>query len=285
MEKINNEYAIRNMTRGELNLVVEWAAKEGWNPGLFDADCFFKADPTGFFVGLLKGEPIASISVVKYGTSFGFLGFYIVRPEFRGKGYGLNLWRHGMKTLEGRNVGLDGVMDQQSNYKKSGFKLAHGNIRYQGTGGGRLPASHEFVPLSRVPLAQFHRYDRSFFPEDRKRFMESWICQPQAYTLGIIQGGNLKGYGMIRQCREGYKIGPLFADTPEQADALFLALKSGVSNRDPLFLDIPQNNPHAIKLVEHHRMTPVFETARMYTGKFPKIPMERVFGVTSFELG
>ena len=90
---------------------------------------------------------------------------------------------------------------------------------------------------------------------------------------------------MIRQCREGYKIGPLFADTPEQADALFLALKSGVSNRDPLFLDIPQNNPHAIKLVEHHRMTPVFEIARMYTGKFPRIPMERVFGVTSFELG
>ncbi|MBU3954507.1 MAG: GNAT family N-acetyltransferase, partial [Proteobacteria bacterium] len=102
-----HEFTIRTMTRGELDLVVEWADAEGWNPGRFDADCYFKADPTGFLVGLLKGEPIASISVVKYGKTFAFLGFYLVVPAFRGKGYGLKIWRHGMKTVKDRNVGLD----------------------------------------------------------------------------------------------------------------------------------------------------------------------------------
>jgi hypothetical protein len=32
-------------------------------------------------------------------------------------------------------------------------------------------------------------------------------------------------------------------------------------------------------------MTPVFETARMYTRQSPELPLNRLFGVTSFELG
>jgi hypothetical protein len=30
-----------------LDQAMEWAAAEGWNPGLNDADCFHIADPTG----------------------------------------------------------------------------------------------------------------------------------------------------------------------------------------------------------------------------------------------
>ncbi|MGZ4981767.1 MAG: GNAT family N-acetyltransferase, partial [Methylobacter sp.] len=77
-----NSYTIRTMTRQEINIAVDWATEEGWNPGLHDADCFYAADPSGFLVGLLDDEPIATISVVKYGDSFGFLGFYIVKPEY-----------------------------------------------------------------------------------------------------------------------------------------------------------------------------------------------------------
>jgi hypothetical protein len=32
-------------------------------------------------------------------------------------------------------------------------------------------------------------------------------------------------------------------------------------------------------------MTVAFETARMYIGRAPDLPMRRVFGVTTFELG
>lgn len=64
-------------------------------PGLHDADCYFSADPKGFLVGLLDDEPIATISVIKYDDAFGFLGFYIVKPEYQGQGYGLQLWQAG----------------------------------------------------------------------------------------------------------------------------------------------------------------------------------------------
>src|SRR4051794_9955160 len=100
---------IRTMTRSEVDLAIDWAGAEGWNPGLHDADCFHVADPTGFLVGLLDDEPVATISVVKYGDTFGFLGFYIVKPVYRGRGYGIGVWNAGLEYLRGRTVGLDGV--------------------------------------------------------------------------------------------------------------------------------------------------------------------------------
>lgn len=89
----NKPYLIRNMTPDEVErIAVEWAAKEGWNPGIYDAPCFYAADPKGFFAGFLGDEPIACISAVAYDPDFAFIGFYIVNPEHRGKGYGLKIW-------------------------------------------------------------------------------------------------------------------------------------------------------------------------------------------------
>ena len=109
----DKNYTIKTMDRAEVDIAIEWAAKEGWNPGIHDADCYFAADSSGFLIGMLGDEPIATISVMKYDESFGFLGFYIVKPEYRGKGYGIQIWNAGLKYLEGRNIGLDGVLVQQ----------------------------------------------------------------------------------------------------------------------------------------------------------------------------
>jgi len=117
-------YTIRPANREELDMVIDWSAKEGWNPGLYDADAFYKTDPKGFFLGFLNDKPIASISAVSYNDKFGFLGLYIVIPEYRDKGYGIRIWNEGIRHLPTQNIGLDGVVSQQENYKKSGFKLA-----------------------------------------------------------------------------------------------------------------------------------------------------------------
>jgi len=276
---------IRTMTRREIDIAVDWAAAEGWNPGLHDADCFHAADPNGFLIGLLGGEPVATISVVRSGSSFGFLGFYIVRPEHRGKGHGLQIWNAGLEYLKGRTVGLDGVVAQQDNYRKSGFAFAWNNIRYQGAGGGDVPADSAIVPLSAVRFAETSAYDRPFSPAERSRFLRCWIDQPRSVALGIVQNGGLAGYGVMRTCRSGYKVGPLFADDPELADRLFAALKAHAPDGAPVFLDTPQVNAAALDLATRHGMTVVFETARMYAGNRPEFPMQRLFGITTFELG
>lgn len=282
----NKNFKIKTMTRTEVNIAIAWAATEGWNPGQDDAKCFYSADPNGFLIGLLDAEPIAVISAVKYGKSFGFLGLYIVKPEYRGQGYGLRLWNAALKYLEGRNIGLDGVVEQQNNYQKNHFKLAYRNRRYEGYANNANNINDpEIIELASLDFELINSYDQDFFPENRSQFLKSWINQAHCHALGIVKNGKLAAYGVIRQCHSGYKIAPLFADTPEYANKLFLALQSKLKFNELFYIDIPEVNQAAINLVETHEMSIVFETARMYTREFPDMPLNRLFGVTSFELG
>jgi ribosomal protein S18 acetylase RimI-like enzyme len=278
-------YEVRVMTRQELDLAVDWAAAEGWNPGLSDAECFYRTDPGGFFIGLLDGTPIGSISAVAYGASYGFVGFYIVRPEHRGRGFGIQLWQAGMERLKGRNIGLDGVVAQQDNYKKSGFRLACRNIRYQWIPRGESAASRDATPLSKVARDDILAYDLQLFGVERGRFLDCWITRPETTALGVLAGRDVVGYGVLRKCCNGFKVGPLFADTPALADLLLRELTADLEPRSTVFLDVPEVNAQAVRLADAYGMTRVFETARMYTGGEPDIPLDRWFGVTSFELG
>jgi GNAT superfamily N-acetyltransferase len=285
MDTTTMSFKIQTMSESEVALTIDWAAAEGWNPGIHDAESFYAADNNGFFVGMLDAEPIAVISVVKYGASFGFLGLYIVKPEYRGQGYGLQIWKAGMKYLAGRNVGLDGVVEQQENYKKSGFKLAYRNLRYQGGGGGEFPKPECIIKLSEIPFADVEAYDRQFFPEERTAFLNAWLSQTDSTALGFMHDNKLAGLGVIRKCRNGHKIGPLYADTPEIAETIFQTLKSTCDADETVSLDVPEVNQTAINLADKYKMKVAFQTARMYTGEPPKIDLNRTYGVTTFELG
>jgi ribosomal protein S18 acetylase RimI-like enzyme len=278
-------YEIRTMTRAELDLAIEWAAQESWNPGLQDADSFYAADPTGFFVGLLDGKAIACISAVKYAPSFAFVGFYLVKPEYRGQGYGWKIWQAAMASVADRNVGLDGVVAQQENYKKSGFTLAYNNARYCGHGGGNFPEIPGLKPFTNASFEAVFQYDQQFFPGDRRTFLTSWLQESDRITWVMMDDAEITGYGTARPSRQGYRVGPLFANSPEIAETLFLALKSSIPAGSELFLDVPMINAEAIALAQRHQMQPGFATARMYTQAPPIIPMTQIFGVTSLELG
>jgi len=280
---------IKTMSADDVELAMTWAANEGWNPGLNDAIAFQLADPTGFFISQSENEPIATLSAVRYGQNFGFIGLYIVRPSFRGEGYGREIWNAGMQYLEGRTIGLDGVISQQDNYRKCGFVLHHRNIRFEGLAQSErknLNAhSHSIVPLGQIPFQTVNEYDRAFFPDDRSLFLSHWISQTNGYSLGITDEQVLTGYGVIRQCKVGYKIGPLFADTEAIAEALFLALCAKVSPGSPIYLDVPECNKSALLLAEKNGLKPVFETARMYKGEIGSTRLDATYGITSFELG
>jgi GNAT superfamily N-acetyltransferase len=264
---------------------ISWANAEGWNPGIHDAETFFKTDPHGFYVGILDGKPVSCLSAVSYDDTFGFLGFYIVLPEYRGQGLGIEIWNAGMKHLQGRNIGLDGVLEQQKLYERDGFLPAYKSIRYQGVGIGHKAIDESIKPLEQVPLDDLLSYDDRFFPAPRHVFTKSWINQPDSIALAALNNGDLEGYGVLRKCHIGYKIGPLFADNEIVADHLFTALCGHAPEGSKVFLDTPEPNSRALDLARRYHMAPTFETIRMYLGKAPNLPIDGIFGVTSFELG
>ncbi|NJO70466.1 MAG: GNAT family N-acetyltransferase, partial [Bacteroidetes bacterium] len=71
--------------------LVKWAEEEGWNPGPFDADVYYATDPDGFYGYYDNDTLIAGGAIVSYNNEFGFMGLFIVKPEFRGKEIGRNL--------------------------------------------------------------------------------------------------------------------------------------------------------------------------------------------------
>jgi GNAT superfamily N-acetyltransferase len=276
---------IRAMRPDEIAMAADWAAAEGWNPGLADAACFATVDPQGFFMGEIDGEPAAIISCVNYDARFSFLGFYIVRPDLRGRGYGMRIWNAAIAHAQARVIGLDGVVAQQENYKKSGFRLAYANVRY----GGAVAAPPASAPagvvaLTEIPFAAVVADDAMVFPAPRAAFLRAWFDTPGHVGRALVRDGKLAAWGVIRPSRTGRKIGPLVADDRAAAEAVLAALLKGAGD-GPVFLDVPSVNRDAVALAQDLGLAPVFETARMYTGAIPPLRLERVFGVTTFELG
>ena len=273
------------MSRSEVDIAIDWAEAEGWNPGIHDADCFYATDPNGFLIGLLDDEPVAMVSAVAYGDSYGFMGFYIVKPEVRNRTYGVQLWDAGLQYLGNRCIGLDSVRPDLVSHKKPEFGPTHTNYRFEWIKGEQLALAPEVVELSQVPFLMVNAYDKEVFRFSRETFLQCWISRPGTRALGIVKNDELSGYGAIRKCRKGFKIGPLFADNAEIARALFRSLTTDVEMGSHVYLDTPEINPEAVNIAQSHGMTEVFRTTRMYNGQEPVFPLDKWFGVTTFELG
>jgi hypothetical protein len=284
MRTADANFVVRLMRPEKVELMRTRVTAEGWNHGLHTGPCFYATDPGGFFVGELDGQPISCISCVPYDDSFGFVGLYIVQPEFRGRGCGLQTWRAGMAHLGTRNVGLDDVPAQQGNYERSGFAVAHYHVRYRGEGGGRSPAG--VVRLSAVGFEDVLAYDRSCFPAPRPAFLRAWLALPEPVALGCLREARLAGFGVAQRGVEGFKVGPLFADDLAAAELLLRGLTEEAGG-GTFFLDAPDaaENPAAAQLAGRFGMQEVLRTARMYTRERPRLDAGRIFGVTSLELG
>ncbi|WP_030295571.1 GNAT family N-acetyltransferase [Streptomyces katrae] len=283
-------FEITGASAADMEMIRTWADGEGWNPGDSDRFAFAVADPAGFLVGRVDGEPVACISAVRYGSAFGFIGFYIARPAVRGQGYGIRLWHAGMERLDGRLVGLDGVVDQQDNYRKSGFRPAWNNVRYEGvprvngSSAAAAAAGVEVVDAGSLPFGQLAAYDRRFFPASRDAFLSAWTGLPGRTALAAVREGRLEGLGVIRPCSGASRIGPLYASTPGIAAALLQRLAEHTPD-GAVAVDVPDANPAATALLAGLGLAPSFEAARMYTGPAPEVEVAGMYGVTSLELG
>lgn len=278
-----HDLVVTRAVPGDWAVISGWAVDEGWNPGVSDGPVFFVQDPEGFFLGRAGGEPVSAISVVNYGADYAFLGCYLVRPDLRGHGYGLATWKTALAHAGNRTVGLDGVVAQQHNYRRSGFELAHRTARFTGT----APAA-EIPPdvhaVSPGDLADLAAYDSACTPADRPRFLARWLTGPGHHAFVRRTGDRVTGYGVIRPGHDRPRIGPLFADTPGDARALFAAL-TGAFPGIAVAIDVPEPHKAAVAMVEQAGFTPSFETARMYTGPVRPHAQDRIFGITTLELG
>ncbi len=285
----------RPMEEAEVHQLVDWATAEGWDPGKHDADCFWQADPHGFLAMEIDGVLAGGGDIVRHNPKFGFMGLFIVKPEFRGKGFGRQLWFKRRDTLRARldadgTIGLDAVTNMIPFYAAGGFQPDTRHLRYQsGENSSVAPANvkaaaGELVPITQVDFADVHDMDERCFPGTREAFLQPWLNQPGAHSLAFVNNSQLQGYGVMRPCQVGWKLGPLHCNSPEVAAAMLPHFVS-LAGEGPVFIDAPENNPAATALCEQLGMNVVFECTRMYFGPTPRMDDAAIYGNTTLELG
>lgn len=284
----SKEIAFKKLDLEGLKTLIGWAKEEGWNPGPYDADAFYFTDPDGHY-GLFKDDKmIGGGSIVSYNGDFGFMGLFIILPAYRSAGLGKQLWFMRRDLLLKRlkpnaSIGMDGVLAMQGFYAKGGFHIAFRDERYQLTGSEfqHHPSVSSFTNEDFTELVQF---DLKCFGFNRNAFLSQWLKLPESKVFVHRSEGRFTGYAVLRQANIGFKIGPLFAEDAKVAEKLYQSCLSAVPG-SLVYLDIPVSNRNAVELVKNHNATYVFECARMYYGKTPEIEMDKVYGITTFELG
>ena len=186
--------------------------------------------------------------------TYAFLGFYMAHPDFRGQGIGLALWQRALLEAGSRTVGLDGVVAQQDTYRRSGFVYTHANFRYGGEVQCTEPPGTELVSVSPVLVPMLADYDARFNPARRDAFLREWLkAMDSRESFALLRNSEILGYGTIRACRDGHKIGPLFAESETNADLIFRKLVTSVGGGQ-VFLDIPEPNAAARALCDRYNL-------------------------------
>ncbi len=285
---IFEDIVFRKLDLDGLQTLVSWANKEGWNPGPLDAEVYWVTDPSGYYGYFYKDELIGGGSIVSYNGEFGFMGFFIVAPEHRSNGLGRKLWYQRRNTLlsrlkKGATIGMDGVLAMQSFYSKGGFTIAFKDERHVKLG-EEFPIHNNILPITEKDHKHVIEYDKVHFGFSRPKFLIPWLRLPGSLSFKFTENDKIRGIAILRKANNGYKVCPLFADNVIIAEELYKACLNSVIN-EPVYIDIPMNNESAIMLTQKYKTTYVFECARMYYGEPPKINMNNIYGITTFELG
>jgi hypothetical protein len=282
------EISIQKISKQDLQTLIGWASAEGWNPGTHDVDVFWNTDPDGFYGVKLGDKLIAGGAIISYQKAFGFMGLFIVDSHYRSQGIGNALWHKRKELLMGRlnsnaSIGMDGILAMQPYYQKGGFNVAFRDERYE-LQGKEYRYSEKVTPILPEDFEEILEYDSLHFGFQRSAFLKQWLTMPDSSAIKFNHENEIVGYAVVRKAEKGYRIGPLFAQNDLIAEELLKCCLSN-SRENEVYLDVPTINENTMKLVQKYNGKYIFECARMYFGQAPHLPMNELYGITSFELG
>ncbi|RDD37799.1 Uncharacterized protein F36G3.2 [Trichoplax sp. H2] len=274
----NSNLEIVSASSDHVEWIISMARKEGWNPGDNDAIAFQQADPSGYFVGLINGKPVCCVAGVKF-NHIAIIGYYVVVKEHRGQGHGIRIFQHAMNYLNGYNIRVDGLLIHAPKYQNSGFKMAHVNVRYTGAVDNSTISCPFVCAASSVPFDKILQYDARFYADERKHFLAGWINTGTTDCLAYMDKDTVKGFGAIRKSVNGYRVGPLYAETTQIAEILLKSLCQHKSDCR-ITLDFPETNNHGKALAEKLKLVEVFKFGTLYTGEAPNVDLLKIYSFT-----
>jgi len=297
--KIQENHSSCALSKKQMNIedfmvVQSWCMKEGWNVGKYDNTFYYQIDPKGHFLFFKEQNPIGSMSLVKHSNQFFTIGPFIVIESERGIGYGSQIWQQVITRLNNypdANVLLYAVPQQIARYQEEGFKPCQNHLRW--VINSPLFSSekdqHQVYPVSLKSLNRIFEFDQNIFGYCRKNTLTSVLSHPQINGYYVEADNTIVGYGLIRPCIHGYRIGPLYANNADIAKLLLMKLVA-IAGRENIILDIPEMNVTGQKLMLSlgAKRDISCDTMMMVKGNLSsefEFNIEKNYGLFSLEIG
>ena len=293
---------IRSMSLSELVETREkWLIPEGW-PGMkFTLTATYANDRDGFYLLEKDGQKIASISVVTYPEiKFAYIGFYIVTKPFRNQGYGKLLitktMQHTTEKLGITAFGLNCVESAVSMYQKYGFTVTTVDEfwKYTAVEHASKPIN-EIINLNNLDqnlLRDVIDFDASVLGAQRTGFITEFLFKPNTVIVIVQEDDKIQGYGIISEREpaiveqyKSYRIGPLYANDTDLAQAILKQLITVAEPHESVFLETPGNNIDAVALVKLFGFERTGVQPKMFKGIATNLDIKKVFCYSSIAIG
>lgn len=274
--------------------VNQWCIDEGWNIGIYDSEIYYKIDPVGHYIARTD-ETVASLSLIKHHSTFFTLGPFIVHKSYRGQGVGEALWNVAMarmiKESPDAHIALYAVSEQVERYKKADFVPVLTIQRWYIDSNQSISPSvcDQCTTITNKLIHSVGLYYQNHYVNNRDLLFNELLLKPETNGLVFMDDNVIKGFGFIRRCIRGFRIGALVADTPEIAQTLIAGLLVFAQSA-PVFIDVPSSNPHGINCMNafHAVRAPQEDTIMMIKGTGYSSYLkqwEQHYGLFSLEIG
>ena len=269
---ISSSITLRQMTETDMTFAHRMRDLAGWNQRIQDWRRLLEHDPQGGVVAEWEGELAGTATTTTYSKDLAWIGMVLVDPDLRRRGIGNALLRHCIDHLLRSGVTcikLDATPLGKTVYGPLGF-LEEWNLSRWGTTQVAAVAREAVLgasgpqPLSSRDIACVADIDTSAFGAARNRMLSMLATQSETRVLRDGDG-RIRGYGMLRPGSRAYYLGPLVALDEASGNALAENLLNGIPER-PVYWDIPDANPAAIRIAQRYGLQHQRTLTRMYLG-------------------
>ncbi|ORX45530.1 hypothetical protein DM01DRAFT_1340043 [Hesseltinella vesiculosa] len=304
----------------------DWPVKMlGWNHGFDDKEArlvYFEMYRDGMLLGTIKDghgkeEVVGCVFACKHSDEVGYIGAFIVPPQYRLRGYGRILFKEAIQLLGScRFLGLDGKFEMFDAYQRSGFQPNTITLTYRGdiqksVVTPLLQKLSNTQPSILTPLAIEHldglvQLEDKYTGMNRNAFWKAWIdlhSNDQAADLGragwvvLDDESTVTHFGTVRPSVRGFAV-VLYGKEIQVINQLLLHMANWVlaqllspswklpkDHQLAFNFNACASNPMAVALVESLGFDYVVSHARMWRGPAPILEPSGLFSLSTLTIG
>ena len=231
-DRVEDNVALIPFARSHLEGALKLSQEMSWPYRLEDWDVALQLGEG--FVLERAGTVIGTAAWWPYGETHASAGMIIVAKAAQGRGYGARLMDALLTSAHPRTIALNSTAEGIVLYRRRGFVPVGIIHQHQGIPRGRFkaPPSGLVRPMAVSDFEAITRLDQEATGLERRRMLDELVQSGDGYVLQ--RDGTPRGYAICRLFGRGHVIGPVVADSQDNARALievgdgYVLLRDGI---------------------------------------------------------